>query len=366
MPEDEFLLLRHPLAPGPLSSAPNVREQVLSAEANGPGTLAWLPLLVNLRRVDLFHATFNILPARLRMPTVVTVHDVMSLSAPGLCHATNAWGFVQRSFYANGIRRALERATAIVTVSEATRRALIELEPDAAQRTTVGTLGIPDGFSAAASAEQSAEDQAIAAQLVPGARRFVLCVGQASPYKNHSRVLEAFGRAFADSPSTHLVFVHRLGSDRELLTCIDAPTRRRVHLLPAISRRSLVALYRCALVFCHASLIEGWGVPIGEALACGCPVVTSSSSAMPEVAGNAALYVDPTQVESIARALRVMADDERRRARCVAMGLERASELTWETHVSATIAAYRRALTATGGAASERCAEVALRANARS
>ena len=134
MPDMSFLLLRHPLARGQLSDAPNVREVTVHAEANGPGTLLALPRLVNLADVDLFHATFNILPSSLPMPSVVTIHDLMWLTEPALCGAEGAWGQVQTAFYRNGIRRALRDATMIITISEATRDEIRRVAPDASDR----------------------------------------------------------------------------------------------------------------------------------------------------------------------------------------------------------------------------------------
>jgi glycosyltransferase involved in cell wall biosynthesis len=344
MPSFDFLLLRHPRAPKPLSTSPNVREIEVSAEANGPATLAWLPRIVDLRGVDLFHATFNILPAGLRMPTVATVHDVMWLDAPALCQTNSVWGILERSFYAIGIRRALRSATRIVTVSEATARDVARIEPSAGSRTVIGRLGVTPGFSPAADDAERAEDAKLTAALVPGARRYVLAVGQSAPYKNHRRVVEAFVEAFRDDPSTHLVFVHRLGKGNDLLRGVEPAMAERVRLLPTVTSRQLTALYREAFTLCHPSLCEGWGLPIGEALASGCPVVTSARSAMPEVAGDAAVYVDPTDVRSIAAGLRSLAEDPATRERCVERGLRRARALAWETHVEATISSYLAAL----------------------
>ncbi len=344
MPEHEFLLLRHPRARRPLSSAPNVREVEVSAEANGPATLAFLPRVVDLRGVDLFHATFNILPAGLSMPTVATVHDTMWLDTPQLCESPGMWGLVERSFYRIGIGRALRAATRIVTVSEATARDVARLEPSAAARTHVGLLGVPSGFAPARGPAERQEDASIVQRLLPGVDRYFLAVGQSAPYKNHARAVAAFGAAFASDPRTHLVFIHRLGSGRSLLKDLSPDVASRVHLVPPVASRELSALYRQAHALMQPSLREGWGLPICEALASGCPVLTSACSAMPEVAGDAAVYVDPTDVASIAAGLRALVDDEATRARCVRRGLVQARALRWETHVEATVAAYRAAL----------------------
>ena len=122
-------------------------------------------------------------------------------------------------------------------------------------------------------------------------RRYVLTVGQAAPYKNHLVALEAFAIAFADRDEVDHVFVQRQGAGAAALLDRAAALglAGRVQVLTTIDRDELVALYGHALALCHPSLIEGFGNPLAEAMACGCPVVTSNVSAMPEVTGGAAL-----------------------------------------------------------------------------
>lgn len=347
MPDVDLLLLRHPKARARLSSAPNVREVEVAADPNGPLSLALLPRVVDLRGVDLFHAPSNILPFGLRMATVATVHDVMWLDTPELCTDRPLYGLLERAFYAVGVGHALRRATRIVTVSEATARDVARLSPAAAARTHVGRLGIVGGFAPAASDAEREEDRALLRRhlpVVPEGHRYLLTVGQSAPYKNHPRALAAFAEAFAADPRTHLVFVHRLGLVAALARELPPAIAARVHLLPPVGLRALHALYRGALALVHPSLKEGWGLPVGEALASGCPVLTSACSSMPEVAGDAAVYVEPTDVASIARGMRSLVDEPGLRARCVARGFERVRALRWDAHVDATVDAYRAAL----------------------
>lgn len=346
MPDVQFLLLRHPKAPSPLSSAPNVREVTVKAEANGPGTLLALPYLVDLRGVRLFHATFNILPAHLKMRTVVTIHDLMWLTHPSLCRAPGVWGHVETAFYANGIRRALRDATRLIAISDATRQEIDRCDASAGERTEVILHGLDPAFRPAESDEERARIDEVRRKYVPGASRYVLTVGQAAGYKNHRGALEGFLEAFAAEPSVHLVLIQRLGAGAQAL--LDRARERgaagRVHVLSSVPFADLLALYRGALCLCHPSFVEGWGMPVGEALGTGCPVITSNQSAMPEVAGGAALLVDPNEPASIARALRTLAEDESIRQRCIAAGLVQAKRLTWAAHAEKTAALYRELL----------------------
>lgn len=341
MPEASFLLLRHPLAPDRLSSAQNVTEVTLPAEANGPGTLLALPRLVDLAGVDLFHAPSNILPAGLTMRTVVTVHDTMWLTNPVLCGTSGLWGQVQTWFYRNGIRRALHRADRIITISNATRGDVLAEAPMARHRCTTIEHGIDERFRPAINASDHEKAAAVRQRYAPGAKRHVMIVGRSAPYKNQERAIAAFLRAFERQEDTHLIVVQRLGHGA--LTHIPGG---RLHVIPPIPEQDLIDLYRGALCLCHPSLQEGWGMPIGEAMACGCPVVTSHRSAMPEVAGDAAVYVDPLDIGSIADGLRRLAGSARLRAEKVEAGLSRVERLTWRRHAERTVSVYREVLEA--------------------
>jgi alpha-1,3-rhamnosyl/mannosyltransferase len=119
-PDLDFLLRKHPAAPARLSQSWNVAEQVIRQPANGRATMWYFPCVAGLSGVDLFHATFNIMPAGLSRPCVTTVHDLMWSTQPELCGA-RLKRKVERHFYGHGIRRALNSAAALATVSAATR-----------------------------------------------------------------------------------------------------------------------------------------------------------------------------------------------------------------------------------------------------
>lgn len=343
MPEREILLLRHPKAPAPLSRASNVRETVVRQEANGPATLFWLPRVVDLRGVGLFHATFNILPTGLSMPTVVTLCDVMWMKHADWAQAPGAWGYVERLFYQHGIRRTLRHATRIAAISQATAQEIGTLDLDAERRTRVTLLGVSTDFRVL---DDRARVDAARARWVPGAERYVLTVGQYAGYKNHATVVRAFARAYRERPDIHLALVQRLGPGERALRPLAASLgiADRVHFLSGVPFGDLVALYNGALALCHPSLYEGFGNPPSEALACGCPVVTSNRSSMPEVSGDAALYVDPESDDDVAHALTRVAFEQGLAEGMRARGLVRAAELSWEAFARANVAVYREIL----------------------
>jgi len=338
-PDWEFLFLKHPNGPARLSLRDNTRDVVVPQEANGPATLFYLPRVVDLRGVNLFHATFNILPAGLSMPTVVTLCDVMWMKYPHWARSTGPWGFVETLFYQRGIKQTLKHASRIAAISDATRKEIASLDVAADARTRVTLLGVSPDFRVL---DDRAAVQKAQEKWLPGSRKFVLTVGQFAPYKNQEAALRGFARAFADDPSMHYGLVQRLGLGEQALRPIARTLgiESRVHFLAGVPFPELVALYNGAHCLLHPSLYEGFGNPPSEALASGCPVVTSNRSSMPEVSLDAAEYCDPEDVASIAAALRRASDPDRARA-MRERGIARAKELNWRAFAEANVSIYR-------------------------
>jgi len=339
-PDCEFTFLRNALRREPLSRAPNVRELVVSSPANGPVTLLNMPWAVDLVGIDLFHAPANILPGGLAMPTITTVHDVMWLTHPEWCNP-RPWGLIERHFYRHGIARALARSALVATVSDASRSEIIRIAPEAAARVVVTRSGVDRDFAPVA------RDAAALARIgVPLGKRYCLVVGQGAPYKNHEGALRAFAHAFGLVADMDCVMVRRRGGSGAALERLAASLglEGRVHLLDAVERPELVQLYSGAEALLHPSLCEGFGNPVAEAMACGCPVVASNCSAMPEVAGGAALLADPRDPAEIAAQLKRAVEDRSLAADLRSRGLQRAAELDWRAFAAANLALYRRVL----------------------
>jgi len=340
-PDLHFRFLRHRTHPGPLSHAANVSEIPVAFETNGPVSQWRLPQHVDLRGVDLFHAPSNILPHGLAMPCVTTIHDLMWLDRPHWCNP-RAWGQVERRFYAHGIRHALRRSDAILTVSDATRNAIVARDAGLEEKTFTARPGVSEDFA------PRPVDPAILGKWDLRKNAYILTVGQFAPYKNHGHALRGFAQAFAARADMKLVLVQRRGPGNAALARLAASLgiADRVRFLPPMDDSALAALYNGALALLHPSLCEGFGLPLAEAMASGCPVVTSDLSAMPEVTGGAALLVDPHDTGAIAAALRRVVEDQKLAADLTERGLKRAQELRWADFASANLAVYRKVLAA--------------------
>jgi glycosyltransferase involved in cell wall biosynthesis len=344
-PDLHFLFLKHPKAPARLSYAPNVHEVVFPYEATGPVTMWAMPQLVDLSGVKLFHATFNIMPAWLQVPTVTTVHDVMWMQHADWCRVPGVWGYVETFYYQHGITRALAKSVRIAAISDATKREIGNINADAEARTRVTHYGVSDDWHPARTDEDRALADAMRTKWVPGARRYVLTVGQFAGYKNHLTVVRAFADAFREDPSVHLALVQRLGKGSRMIPLIEElGLQGRVHFLKDVPFNELRALFWGAICLCHPSLAEGFGNPPSEALGAGCPVITSNRSSMPEVSGGAGILVDPEDTRAITAALRLVALDDALANKMRADGLEKVKQFRWEKTAEKTLAIYREVL----------------------
>lgn len=337
-PDLDFILLTHPTRPTPCSG-PNVRCVAVPYVPDGPGTMLALGRWLRARTTwDVFHNTFSALPHDLGPRTVVTLHDVMWLDAPSLVRSAGAWGLAETAFYRHAMARAARHATALLVPSAATRDAASRWTGDGAQRITVTPWGTPDAFAQAAPAGR-APSLARRGVTTP---RYVLVVGKSAPYKNHEGAVRAFARAFRSDPETSLVLVQRAGDGpAELMSlATELGVGPRVVAVPAEGDADLAALYAGAHALLHPSRCEGFGFPLLEAMAMGCPVVSSTAASLPEVGGDAALYAAPDDTMTLSLHLRALVDPEVRRQH-VARGRARAAAATWDRCVDATLAVYR-------------------------
>jgi glycosyltransferase involved in cell wall biosynthesis len=268
-----------------------------------------LPRLARRARLDVLHCpTFRAPLAPPACPLVVTVHDLAVLRHP---ETFNQW---TRRYSRMCVPRVARAATLVIAVSEHTKRELVELLGTSEEKIRVVPNGVAEVFGPEGPAETG---------------DYVLAVGTLEPRKNLTRLAEA---------------TRRLGVE---LRVVGAPGWGRVELggdgvrrLGRVSDEELARLYRGARCLVYPSLYEGFGIPIVEAMACGTPVVTTRGGATEEVAGGAAVLVDPLDPASIAAGIEEAAA---RREQLVRAGLERARDFSWSETARKTAEVYREA-----------------------
>jgi glycosyltransferase involved in cell wall biosynthesis len=282
---------------------------------------AWLPLAARAARVDLLHTLAFPTPLLWRGPAALTVHD----ATPWLHRDTVSTGM--RLYYRPLYAQALRRAAAVFTVSEASARDLAATTGVPAARICVTPNGIPPAFFDARPGP-------------PGARPYLLAVGTLEPRKNLPALVEAFRLLRRGGRDLDLLLVGRQGWAGQLPLGDVAP---HVRLTGTVSDADLAALYAGAACFVLPSLYEGFGLPLGEAMAAGTPAVASDLPALRELGGDAVRYAPPSDPAALAAAIAATLDDGRSTARIEA-ARERARRFTWERCARATLEGYRAAL----------------------
>lgn len=236
---------------------------------------------------------------------------------------------------------AAHRADHICAISEFTRQTLIERLGIAPDRVTTVPLAADAAFRAS---DEHGIDQQVLAQHGLQPQGYLFLPAHTWKHKNHKAVINAL-RVLRDRHHTRITLVCS-GGAREAQPALDqqidaAGLRESVRFLGYLPRAHVPTLYRHAACLVFPSLFEGFGMPVLEAMASGCPVVCSNTSSLPEIAGDAAELIDPDDAEAIADAVHSLLTDRERRAHNVALGIERSRLFSWRRHTLETLAVLR-------------------------
>lgn len=294
-----------------------------------------LPRAIARVAPDVYHDTKNALPMRLRVPGVVTVHDLAYRAV------RETFGFWSRAFLTHATTDAVRRARVVVVPSQATARDVERWHPDAQARLAVVLHGIAPARVLDDAAIRSARERL----ALPA--RYVLHVGTIQARKNVDLVVRAVRALRARHPDLRVVLVGRRGwlADRAFAEIERDDT---AHWLGVVGDDDLAAIYRGAAVFASPSAYEGFGLTVADALAAGVPVVISDVSSLPELCGGAAVRMASLDVDGVAAAIARVLDDPALASRLRRDGPRRASELTWRSSALGHLAAYRRAVATQG------------------
>ncbi|HNZ47425.1 MAG TPA: glycosyltransferase family 1 protein [Candidatus Hydrogenedentes bacterium] len=316
----EEAFLQKPVTPLPLC------KRVLTEQWKLPG-------LVRKKHFDLLHYPAGTGLLFASAPHVLTIHDLCYLKNPDWFPKSRA------RYYSFVMGKNVRHASRIFADSQATARDAEALLSVPSEKIDVIPLGISPDFSPAG---PEARKQLRQCLLLP--ERFFLFVGTLEPRKNLTTLVRAWARLPEYLPE--LVLAGRPGwkITQDALRNASGAQAHRLHFLNYVPAELLPALYSEATVFVYPSLMEGFGLPPLEAMACGTPVVTSNTSSLPEVTGDAAVLISPEDETELAGALEWVAGDETLCSRMREKGLSQSARFTWEKTAQLTLAGYRKIL----------------------
>jgi len=323
-----------------------VADRLTVAEVRAPQYALWeqlaLPMAARSYGLDLLHCTANTAPLNPPAPLVLTLHDVLFMDQAARRDSASAYQRFGNRYRSWLVPHLIPRCRRIVTVSEFARRQIIEALPTASDKLTVVHNGVGEAFSRPVADE---ELSAVKARYhLPD--RFYFHLGNTDPRKNTQAVLTAFVQFAATDPAARLVVT---GGEPAFVSQWSAADqqclRERCCFIGYVATPDLPALYRLAEAFLFPSISEGFGLPILEAMACGTPVITATTTSMPEVAGDAALLVDPFKPEAISAALTQLRE-EGLRTRLITRGLARVSNYSWDAAARRLLTVYQEAIPA--------------------
>lgn len=299
-----------------------------------------LPIETLIGQIDLYHATDFVLPPTYKdTKSIVTVHDLSFVRVPETASPR------LKRYLDQVVPHSVHRATHVLADSEATRQDLIELYDLAPEKVTTLLSGVDPRFRPVHSPTREQLNWKYHLPEKP----YIFSVGTVQPRKNYSRLIEAIALLRERDYDLALVIAGGHGwLGNPIYETIKATNMTdSVHLIGFADDADLPALYTYAACTAYVSLYEGFGFPILESMACGTPVVTSKVSSLPEVAGDAALMIDPYNIEEIAYAIQRILDNATLKNTLIKAGLVQAKQFTWENAANRLMAVYDQVLNKT-------------------
>jgi glycosyltransferase involved in cell wall biosynthesis len=338
----EYIVLANDAVAGkiPVNSASGTKVVIpLDAQSRAKRILweqTMLPGIVRKYKPDLYHTTANILPLAVGCKTVATILDLQVLYYP------ENFPFVRRNYLRTMLPLSVRKADRVVAISEFVRQDILKQYHVSSDK----VIAIPlAGLTPEEAATSQGTRDVRSRYGLPD--RFLLSVGGSYPHKNLVRMVEAYASVAGEIPDALVIVGEAFGMRGQLMETLERTgvgASGRVRTLPFLPREDILGLYREAQAYVFPSLFEGFGIPVLEAMDCGCPVIASNGTALAEVVGSAGMLFDPLDVRSIALAMKAVSLDGQTRDRLIASGHVRAREFSWEKNADMTEAVFRDVL----------------------
>ena len=332
--ENEYEIFIHPGYRKPLRLGENFKVRQFPARPVSLATMWKFGKVLNKLNLDLLHSHFPLAPVTFDGPLLVTVHDLQALTVPEFTARRN-WlkEKAYNAFYHWAYPLTIKRANYVITDSKSTRTDVAHFFPRKLEETIVIHPGLEDFFWE----EPELEEQTVGKFSLP--EDYVLYLGSTRPNKNLPRMIRAFAmllRQAQEHPGTlldRLNLVLVVHADRLFRECRQLirklKIQEQVKIFHDISEAEKRVFYRRCRALYFVTKHEGFGFPLLEAQACGAPVLASNHAALPEIAGDSALIVDPDSTKEIAEGLKRILLDEELRPQLIAAGRENAAQFKW-------------------------------------
>ena len=335
-PEHEYLLILPPEGEH-LIHAPNAQKLCTSLKYYSFREQFELPRILSRHKVDLLHSPHFLLPLVRPCPAVATIHDVIYMACPGDLPSRAG-----RQYYRIMMNACSRMATRIITDSEHSRNEIVRYLHTDPEKIEVIYPAVDPFFHSEADSTRIASVRS----RFGIDRDYVLCVGIYKPRKNHAGLLTAFRKMLDSGCQAQLVVAGPMGEGEPVLRRLAREFGIAEHVIFTgfVNDADLRALYFGARVYACPSVYEGFGFTVLEAMACGTPVVCSSATSLPEVAGKAALYFNPHNPEEMASQLVRAFSGDGLRTSLIAEGHRNLLRFNWKETARQTLAVYHQAL----------------------
>jgi glycosyltransferase involved in cell wall biosynthesis len=286
-----------------------------------------LPGAVKKYAPCILHCTANTAPLRCTVPLILTLHDIIYLE--GASFKGSAYQNIGNIYRKWVVPPSIKKAVAIITVSEYERNLIEEKFPEAADKITVIYNGVDERFHG----RYREEEKILFRKKYALPESFILFLGNTAPKKNTDNVIRAYVHYcyIEKYPLPIVITDYDQKYVVKILAELKMPELIQSFIFPGyIPVNNMPLLYNCSVLFLYPSLRESFGLPILEAMACGVPVITSAASAMPEIAGDAAMLVSPGNYEDLSISIQSLLGDKKSCSSYIKKGLARASQFSWD------------------------------------
>lgn len=289
--------------------------------------------LLRKNNFDLYHSPNYILPFFCNFPSVLTIHDLITLDYPDFCQTESV------VYFRLSLSRSVKQASKIIAVSQTVKNDILRHFDIPEDKIKVIYHGLNPIF------KKSIDESILKKHLLPG--KYILFVGNIEPKKNLNRLIRAFDQLKKNTEMPHkLVIVGKKGWKYKSIfkTISELKIAKEIVFCGYVPEGDLPVIYSMADLFVFPSLYEGFGFPPLEAMACGVPVLASTKGALPEITGGNCLLVDPYQVDEIANGMHKILTDHSLKQKLISDGNKWVKQFSWEKAAKETLSVYEQTI----------------------